>query len=311
MAAPGGSNKAVLAALFANMGIAVAKFVGFLLTSSSSMLAESVHSVADSGNQGLLLLGGARAKRAASTAHPFGYGRERYFWAFVVTVVLFTLGAVFALYEGYHKLTHPEPLVSPGIAIGILVFGLIVEGFSLRTAVIESNHARGTQSWSEFIRHSKQPELPVILLEDIGAEVGMLFALIGVGLAILTGDPAWDAYGTMSIGALLAVIAVVLAIEMKSLLIGEGASPADRDAIEQTIGSSPGVVSLVHLKTQHLGPEELLVAAKFTMAADTDFADVAANIDAIEQRVRERVPTARVIYLEPAVVTAPAPPGTE
>lgn len=226
----GGGTKAIIAALAANLAIAVAKFVAAFFTGSSSMLAEGVHSVADSGNQALLLLGGKRAQRARTPQHPFGYGRERYFYAFVVAVVLFTIGAVFSLYEGWHKISAPEELKSPIWAFGVLIFAIIAESFSFRTAIIESNHVRGDQSWVQFIRRSKSPELPVIVLEDLGALLGLIFALFGVTMAVVTGDPVWDGIGTLMIGVLLAVIAVVLAIETKSLLIGEGAAPRSRCA---------------------------------------------------------------------------------
>jgi cation diffusion facilitator family transporter len=307
MAGTGESNRAIMAALLANLGIAVAKFVGFLFTRSSAMLAESIHSVADSGNQGLLLLGGARSRRRPTPIHPFGYGRERYFWAFVVTVVLFTLGAVFSLYEGIEKLTHLEPVQSPLIAIGILVVAIVLEAFSLRTAVVESNKARGTASWASFIRHSRTPELPVVLLEDIGALVGLMLALIGVGLAMLTGDPVWDAYGTIAIGVLLGVIAIVLSIEMKSLLIGEGATQADIDAIRACCDDAPGVTRLLELRTLHLGPDELLVAGKLQLDPGLTSDDVAGTIDEVERRIRARVPTAHDIYLEPDIVTEQSP----
>lgn len=307
--AGGESSKAVLAALVANLGIAVAKFAGFLLTRSSSMLAEAVHSVADSGNQGLLLMGGARAKRRATREHPFGYGRERYFWAFVVTVVLFALGSLFALYEGYAKLKEAHEIRSPQIAIGILVVAIVMETVSLRTAVREANKVRGGASWPTFIRRSKNPELPVVLLEDIGAEVGLFLALGGVGLSLLTGDPVWDAVATIAIGILLGVIATALSIEMKSLLIGEGASEADLVAIRDALQSTPGVRRLIHLKTQHLGPEELLVAAKVALDPALSFPEVAGTINAAEEHVRARVPVARVIYLEPDMLTSPAPAG--
>jgi cation diffusion facilitator family transporter len=295
-----------MAALLANLGIAVAKFVGFLFTRSSAMLAESIHSVADSGNQGLLLLGGARSRRRPTPIHPFGYGRERYFWAFVVTVVLFTLGAVFSLYEGIEKLTHLEPVQSPLIAIGILVVAIVLEAFSLRTAVVESNKARGTASWASFIRHSRTPELPVVLLEDIGALVGLMLALIGVGLAMLTGDPVWDAYGTIAIGVLLGVIAIVLSIEMKSLLIGEGATQTDLDAITACCEDAPGVTRLLELRTLHLGPDELLVAGKLELEPGMTSSDVAGTIDEVERRIRDRVPTAKTIYLEPDIASEQA-----
>ncbi|MPZ86463.1 MAG: cation diffusion facilitator family transporter [Nitriliruptorales bacterium] len=300
--AGGGSRKAVLAALVANLGIAIAKFVGFLLTRSSSMLAESVHSVADSANQALLLLGGARARQRATREHPFGYGRERYFWAFVVTVVLFALGSLFALYEGLQKLREAHEVTSPGIAVGILVVAIVIESLSLRVAVREANAERGEASWSTFVRRSKNPELPVVLLEDVGAEVGLFLALGGVGLSLLTGDPVWDAAATVAIGILLGVIATLLSIEMKSLLIGEGASEADVAAIRAAMRSTPGVRQLIHLKTQHLGPEELLVAAKLALDPSLSFPEVAATINAAEERVRAQVPAARVMYIEPDVL---------
>ncbi|WP_440098987.1 cation diffusion facilitator family transporter [Streptosporangium sp. H16] len=295
----GGGTKAIIAALTANLAIAVAKFVAFLFTGSSSMIAESVHSVADSGNQALLLLGGKRAQRARTPQHPFGYGRERYFYAFVVAVVLFTIGAVFSLYEGWHKLSHPEALRSPGWAFGVLIFAIIAESFSFRTAIIESNHVRGNQSWVQFIRRSKSPELPVIVLEDLGALLGLIFALFGVTMAVVTGNPIWDGIGTIMIGVLLAVIAVVLAIETKSLLIGESAGPEVETRIADALESAPEVSRVIHMRTLHLGPEEILVAAKIAVDHDDTAADVARGIDEAEQRIRAAVPEARVIYLEP------------
>jgi cation diffusion facilitator family transporter len=297
--AAGGSNRAIIAALLANTGIAIAKFVGFLLTRASSMLAESIHSLADSGNQGLLLLGGRRAQRQPTPRHPFGYGRERYFWAFVVSVVLFALGSLFALYEGIEKLRHPHELTSPQIAGGILAVGIVLEAFSFRTAIVEAEHVKGRESWWSFVRHSRNPELPVVLLEDLGAMIGLVIALIAVGLAAITGDPTWDAYGTILIGLLLGLISVVLAIEMKSLLLGESALPAHVDRIVDAITGADHVHALVHLQTQHLGPDELLVAGKVQLADDLDFGEVVTAIDEAERRVREAVPIARVIYLEP------------
>ena len=299
MSASGG-KKAIIAALLANLGIAIAKFVGFALTRSSSMLAEAVHSCADSGNQGLLLLGGRQASRKADEEHPFGYGRARFFWAFVVALVLFTLGSLFALYEGIEKLRHPHEIDSAIIAIGILVVAIGLEIYSFRTAIVESNHVRGDESWVSFIRHSKSPELPVVLLEDAGALFGLVLALIGVSLTLVTDDPMWDALGTLSIGVLLGVIAIVLAVEMRSLLIGEGASPADHARIREAIEGGPDVRRLIHLKTLYLGPDEMLVAAKAEFTGTT-LADVATAINATEARVRAAVPTARVIYFEPDV----------
>ena len=298
MSAEGGT-RAILAALGANLGIAVAKFVGFLITGSSSMLAEAAHSVADSGNQGLLLLGGRRARRAATAEHPFGYGRDRYFYAFVVALVLFSLGSLFSLYEGFHKLRdHGATLDRPQVAIVILVVALGLEGFSLRTAVVESNEVRGDSSWVQFIRRAKAPELPVVLLEDTAALIGLVFALAGVGLSWATGDTVWDGIATVLIGLLLGVIAVVLIVETKSLLIGEGAAPQTVDKIVAAM-VGPGVDRVIHLRTEYLGPDELLVAAKIAIPRTTVMDRVARAIDDAERRVRQAVPEARLIYLEP------------
>jgi cation diffusion facilitator family transporter len=297
--AHGGGTKAIVAALSANLGIAVTKFVAFLLTQSSSMLAESVHSLADSGNQLLLLLGGRRARRAADEQHPFGYGRERYMYAFIVSIVLFSLGGLFALYEAWHKFADPHPIHSwHWVPIVVLLAAIVMEGLSFRTAIREANHTRGKQSWVQYIRTAKAPELPVVLLEDFGALIGLVLALFGVSMTLVTDDGRWDAIGSAGIGVLLVVIAVVLAVETKSLLLGESATRADVDAIRAALVGE-GVPSVIHLRTLHLGPEELLVAAKIEVTADASAADVAGAIDAAEQRVRAAVPIARVIYLEP------------
>lgn len=306
-----GGTKAILAALLANVGIAITKFIAFALTGSSSMLAESIHSVADSGNQGLLLLGGRRARREATPTHPFGYGRERYVYAFVVAIVLFSVGGLFALYEAYHKWQDPHGFDSwQWVPVTVLLVAIVMESFSLRTAVVESNHVRGERSWVEFVRTAKAPELPVVLLEDLGALFGLVFALFGVSMTLVTGDGRWDAAGTAMIGVLLVVIAVILALEMKSLLIGEGATPAQVAAIRAALPGE-GVESVIHMKTLHLGPEELLVAAKIAVPAAATADEVAEAIDAAERRVREAVPIARVIYLEPDLrrVTAPVDAG--
>jgi cation diffusion facilitator family transporter len=305
MSASGGT-RAIVAALAANLGIAAAKFVGFLVTGSSSMIAESAHSVADSGNQALLLLGGRLARRGANETHPFGYGRDRYFYAFLVALVLFTVGALFSLYEGVHKLQHPGELESPLVAIGILLMAIALESFSLRTAVVESNQVRGAANWVQFIRRAKAPELPVVLLEDTAALLGLVFALLGVSMAAITGNGVWDAVGTLAIGVLLAVIAVILIIETKSLLVGEAASPDAVDRIRAALVGQ-GVDRVIHLRTMHLGPDELLVAAKVAMPRTTSLERAAAAIDAAERRVRAAEPVARVIYLEPDLDRSPPP----
>ena len=301
----GGGTKAVLAALLANTGIALTKFLAWLLTGSSSMLAEAVHSVADAGNQALLLLGGRRAVRQPTPLHPFGYGRERYIYAFIVSIVLFSVGGLFALYEAWHKVQDPHAIDSwHWVPVLVLLAAIVMESFSLRTAVRESNHVRGRASWVHFVRRSRSPELPVVLLEDVGALLGLVFALIGVLLTLVTGDGIWDAAGTAMIGLLLVAIAVVLALETKSLLLGESATPAHTAAIEAALVDGDGVDRIIHMKTMHLGPDELLVAAKVAVAAAASAAEIAQAIDAAEVRIREAVPIARVIYLEPDIFSA-------
>lgn len=305
-----GGTKAILAALFANAGLAVAKFIGYLITGSSSMLAEAVHSVADTSNQGLLLFAGKRAKRAATREHPFGYGRDRYFYSFVVALLLFSLGSVFALYEGIHKLEGSEALTSPLVAVVILVIGIGLETYSFRTAIVESRPLKGDGTWWQFIRQSKVPELPVVLLEDLGALVGLFLALLGVGLAVLTGNPVFDALGTIAIGVLLGVIAIILIIEMKSLLIGEGAmAPVLNTITDELTGGD--VVRVIHIRTQYIGPEELLVAAKIALTPGLPVEAVARAIDAAEGRVRAAVPDARLMYLEPDLDRDPAGTPTD
>jgi len=296
----GGSNKAVIAALGANMGIAVIKFIAFAVSGSASMLAEGVHSLVDSGNQGLLLIGGRSARRRATPEHPFGYGRDRYVYGFLVALMLFSAGGLFALYEGVEKVRHPHHLDDALIAVIVLAVAIVLESFSLRTAIAESRHLKGDDTWVGFIRHSKVPELPVVLLEDVAALIGLVFAFGGVGLAVLTDDGVWDGIGTCAIGALLISVAVVLVIETKSLLLGESAAPVQVAAIEAALPGD-GIDRIIHLRTMHLGPDELLVGAKVAMPAELSIGEAAAAIDAAEQRVRAAVPSARVIYLEPDV----------
>ena len=297
MSANGGS-KAIIAALSANLGIAVIKFIAFALTGSASMLAEGVHSVVDSGNQVLLLRGGAASRRTADREHPFGYGRDRYVYGFLVALMLFSAGGLFALYEGVEKVRHPHHLDSPLIAIAVLAVATGLEGFSLRTAVAESRELKGNDSWFGFIRHAKNPELPVVLLEDVAALTGLVLAFGGIGLADLTGNAVWDGIATCAIGVLLISVAVVLVIETKSLLLGESAAPAQVSAIEAAL-LGDGVERVIHLRTMHLGPDELLVGAKLAMPAHASLPEVARAIDSAEERVRAAVPIARVIYLEP------------
>ena len=295
-----GSNKAIIAALIANMGIAIAKFFGYIFTGSSSMLAEGIHSVADTINQSLLLLGGRRSRKDATAQHPFGYGRERYFWAFIVSLILFTLGGLFAVYEGIKKLGEDAHAIeNVGWGLGILIFGMLLEGYSFRTAVKESSLLKGRSGWWQFIRHSRNPELPVVLLEDFGALVGLVLATIGISLSAATGDSRWDAYGTIAIGVLLVAIAVVLVIEMKSLLIGESAQESVRRSIIDAIENTDHVVRVIHMRTQHIGPEELLVATKVEFDGRLSSELLAEIIDRTESNVRNVVPMARLIYIEP------------
>jgi cation diffusion facilitator family transporter len=299
MSADGGT-KAVVAALLANVGIAATKFIAFLLTRSSSMLAESIHSVADAGNQVLLLVGKKRSERAASDLHPFGYGRERYIYAFIVSIVLFSVGGLFALYEGWHKLQDPHPIESwQWVPVTVLVIGIVLESFSFRTAIQEANKVRGRSSWVSFVRRARSPELPVILLEDLAALLGLILALIGVSMTLITHNGVWDGLGSMAIGLLLVVVAVALAVEMKSLLIGESATKDQIDRIEHALRAEPLVDRIIHMKTLHLGPEELLVAAKIAVSATDTAADVARAIDAAEERIRAVVPLRTLVYIEP------------
>ncbi len=294
-----GGSKAIVAALSANLGIAAAKFVGFLISGASSMLAEAVHSLADSGNQILLLVGGKRSRRTATAEHPFGFGRERYVYAFMVSIILFSVGGAFAIYEGVHKLQHPEAVERAWIPITILLISIGLESYSLRTALQESAGQRQGISIMTFIRRAKAPELPVVLLEDMAALIGLVLALVGVGIAVITGNGVWDGVGTVAIGVLLVVVAVVLGVEVKSLLVGEGASAEDVTAIADAALAGRGIERIIHMKTLYLGPDELMVGMKVAVAATDSAQQVVAAIDALEQRVRVAVPIARVMYVEP------------
>jgi cation diffusion facilitator family transporter len=310
MSAEGGT-RAIVAALFANLGIAITKFIAYLVSGSSSMLAESVHSLADSGNQVLLLIGGRRARREATPEHPFGYGRERYVYAFVVSIVLFSVGGVFSIYEGVHKIQHPEPITNIAVPIVVLLIAIVMESFSLRTAVVESNRIRGRQSWVQFVRRAKAPELPVVLLEDIAALLGLVLALVAVVTAGITGNALWDGIGTITIGVLLVVIALILGVETKSLLVGEGANPVDVRSIRKAIEAGEDINRIIHMKTLYLGPDELLVAAKVATTPGATGAEVSDWIDAAEGRIRAAVSVDCVIYLEPAVFDADKSPSID
>lgn len=300
------SRRAIVAALAANLGIAILKFVAFLVTQSSSMLSESIHSVADTGNQGLLLIGRARAGRPADEQHPFGYGSLRYFYAFVVAFVLFSLGGVFSIFEGVDKLRHPHELEGAVWAIGVLLGSMVMEGLSFRTATREANAVRPAgESWWQFIRHTKSPDLPVVLLEDSAALVGLVIALLGVVVADVTGDGRWDGVGSLAIGILLVGVAIVLVIEMGSLLVGEAARPEVVDRIRRAIETFPTVSRCIHLRTEHLGPDEIVVAAKVEFDPNLTVAELASTIDALEVEIRKVEPRATLIFVEPDVYREP------
>ena len=301
MAATGGT-RTIVTALIANFTIAIAKFFGFVITSSSAMLAEAVHSLADTSNQALLLLGKKRSKKSPSAERPFGFGRERFFWAFVVSLVLFSLGSMYAVYEGIEKIRHPHEIESLWWALAILLFAMVMEAYAFQTAVKESRLYKGGHSWKSFIRRSRIPELPVVLLEDFGALMGLVFAFVCVLIADVTGNAVWDGIGTLSIGILLGLIAIILAIETKSLLIGEGALPEQSMRIENAITSAPEVSSLIDMRTEYLGPETLLVAAKIEFSEKSSSPDISNDVDNIEKRIREVEPLAKIIYLEPGSI---------
>lgn len=297
-----GSRKAIIAAFAANLGIAVSKFVGFLLTGSAGLAAEAVHSLADTANQGLLFLGGNRAAKARDAEHPFGHERERFFWAFIVALVLFSMGGLFAIYEGISKIRHPHETESMGIALGILGLAIILEGFSLRTAMKETAHVKpqGMSYW-QFIRTSKHPELPTVLLEDVAAESGLLIAFFGVLMAHFTHEPRWDAAGSIAIGVLLVVVAFILGVEMKALLMGESASPEHQAKLFTALRDHHNVQSVVYMHTEHVGPDAILVAAKAIFSPDLSAADVSRSIDEAEVAMRDAVPAARFIFIEPDI----------
>ena len=265
------------------------------------MLAEGIHSSADSANQLLLLLGTQRAKRTSNPKHPFGYGRERYFWSFVVALILFSLGSLFAIYEGIEKIRHPHALENASWAIGILIFGIFIESFSFRTAIVEAKTIKGETSWSKFVIRSKQPEIPVVLLEDAGALFGMVIALAAISLVKITGEPLWDGIGTLSIGVLLGLIATVLAREMHSLIIGEAASDDDYEKIEKLIQNSNEIVHVVEIRTQHLGPEEILIGARVAFDESLQAKEIADAINNLEATIRNEVKTAGPIFIEPEI----------
>ena len=294
-----GGTKAVIAALLANTGIAISKFFAFAITGSTSMLSEAIHSVADAFNQVLLLIGGKRSKRVADEKYQFGYGRVRYVYGFMVAIVLFMVGGIYSFYEGLHKWNHPEPVKDFWIAIIVLLVAIVLESLSFRTAIIETNKVRGNRSFAKFVKDARQPELPVILLEDFGALVGLNFALIGVSAAVITGDGRWDGLGAMAIGSLLIVIAIILVREMAGMLVGESALPEEYDAVHAALTSAPLVDRVIHLRTLHVGPDALLVGAKIAITQTDSAEEIARGIDEAERLLRIAVPSAQYVFLEP------------
>ena len=297
-----GSNKAIAAALGANLGIAITKFIAAGVSGSASMFAEAIHSLADSGNQVLLIIGGKKSRKGATESHPFGYGRQRYIYAFMVSIVLFSIGGLFSIYEGVQKLSEPHELENVWLPLTVLGVSIVLESFSLRTALGEAKKDRGKSSLSQYIRHAKAPELPVVVLEDIAALAGLVLAFGGVGLTVLTHNPIFDAIGTIAIGGLLVIVAIILGAETSSLLIGEGATVADAAAIREALAAAPGVNGIIHMKTLYLGPDELMLGAKIAVDAGSSAAEIAKVIDAAEILVRTAVPATRVIYLEPDIL---------
>jgi cation diffusion facilitator family transporter len=310
-----GSPRAIVAALAANLGIAATKLLAWALTGASSMLAESIHSIADSGNQALLLVGSRRARRAPTETHQFGFGRERYIYAFIVSIVLFSVGGLFALYEAYHKwhdvhAGHENELLTSQwkwVPIVVLVLAIAMEGYSFRTAIVESNRIRGRVGWVQFVRRARAPELPVVLLEDFAALIGLALALLGVGMTLLTNNGYWDVVGTAGIGLLLVLVAIVLAVETKSLLLGESAVDEQEALIEAALADSDGIGEILNMRTLHVGPEELLIAVKIAVTDTESAADVARAINSAEVRIRAAVPGARYVFIEPDIKWSASP----
>ncbi|ALE19267.1 cation diffusion facilitator family transporter [Lawsonella clevelandensis] len=304
MSASGG-KKAIVAALLANLGIAIAKFVGFLVTGAASMMAEAIHSVADTSNQILLLIGDKRAEKAPDRTHQFGYARNIYFYGFIVALVIFLLGGVFSAGEGAEKIMHSLQGTEEGgnhlVAIIILVVVLALESFSLATAVKEAKKVKGDYSWWQFIRHSHEPSLIVLIMEDSGALIGLVLALIGVSVSWATGNNVWDGVGALCIGVLLIIIAIVLIVEMKSMLIGESLDEEDFDRLVAALESVPQVQRVIYCQTEFLGPAEVLVAAKIGVSPELSSAELALAIDEAEAAVRRTDQKHYRIFIEPDI----------
>lgn len=291
---------AVLAAFLANVGIGISKFVAFILTGSSAMLAEAVHSVADSSNQVLLYLGSRKAKKAPTRDHPFGFGRAHFLYAFMVSIVLFSLGGAFAVFEGVEKIMHPKMIDAPIVAYVVLIISIILEGSALRTALKEAKTFKPKgQDWWEFLRRTKSVNHIVLALEDSAALIGLSFALLGITLSIVTANPVFDGIATLFIGLLLASVAVILFREVQSLLIGESVNVMSERTMKKIAMSVDNVNQVVDLKTLYTGPSEIFIAMKITVDEDEDVRTVSRAIDEIEAKLRHTFPIARLIYIEP------------
>lgn len=300
MAGQGNSLRAIFFALGANFAIFVAKLVAAMITGSGAMYAEAVHSLADSGNQVLLLLGIHQSKRPTSDDYPLGYGKAVYFWSFLVALMLFSVGGMFSLYEGLHKLDSDEPLKSPWIAIGVLVFGIVVESISMRACMIEVNKSRGNRSLWQWFRQSRQAELVVIFGEDLAALLGLIFALFAVGLSMVTGNPIWDAIGTLAIGALLIIVAVFISIEVKAMLIGQGVDPEIRVSMLDYLERRDEIAEVYNFRTLQLG-NDVMVAIKARMQGEDTANGMIAQINTVEREFRSRFPAVRFSFFEPDV----------
>ena len=298
MASSGNSTRAILFALGANFAIAIAKGVAAAVTGSGAMLAETVHSLADCGNQLLLLLGMKQSRQPPSPEYPLGQGRAIYFWSFLVAVMLFTVGGVFSLYEGLHKLQHPEPIRQWWWAAGVLVFGMIVEGISLRACIQEINKGRDGRSLWRWFRDSRQSELLVIFGEDMAAMVGLAMALAAILLTVATGNPMWDAVGTLGIGVLLVVVAVLVAIEVKAMLIGQGIEPKQQIRMRKFLDDRPEVERVINLITMQMG-DDALVSVQAVMTEQQDAMVLTRQITAVERALKEQFPEVRWSFFEP------------
>ncbi|MGB0132679.1 cation diffusion facilitator family transporter [Dokdonella sp.] len=307
MAGQGNSMRAIFFALGANFAIFVAKLAAALITGSGAMLAEAVHSLADCGNQGLLLLGIHQAKRPISPDYPLGYGKAVYFWSFLVALMLFSVGGMFSLYEGIHKLNSDEPLRSPWVAIGVLIFGIIVESISMRACMIEVNKSRGGRSLWQWFRQSRQAELVVIFGEDLAALLGLVFALFAVSMAMLTGNPVWDAIGTLAIGVLLIVVAIFISIEVKAMLIGQSVDSDTRKDMRSYLEERDEVAEVYNLLTLQLG-NDVMVSVKARMQGETSALGMINQINTVEREFRARFPDVRFSFFEPDVTDGKAEP---